>query len=138
MVAFVRLQDGCLLGYLAYRSFFLLIIISADSSLLMIEKKLPAACYLTQFTWVTLTCGLTSPATHTHTQHHTQTLHVIEALSHITGSSKRTLCLDVWNMFLSCIGCVLCDGSEPHNPSMDILGDEQVKLVLNCLFFVNL
>ncbi|KAJ7394035.1 Ectopic P granules protein 5 [Desmophyllum pertusum] len=49
------------------------------------------------------------------------------------GSSKRTLCLDVWNTFLSCIGCVPTNENEPQNTSKEVLGDEQVLETLDWL-----
>ena len=47
----------------------------------------------------------------------------------LSGSSKRTLCLDVWDTFLSCIGCVPPNENEPQTTSKEVLGDEQVRLV---------
>ena len=52
-----------------------------------------------------------------------------------SGSSKRTLCLDVWSTFMSCIGCVPTSENEKQTPSKGVLGDEQVMcfLVLSIL-----
>lgn len=49
------------------------------------------------------------------------------------GSSKRSLCLDVWNTFLSCIGCVPATENEQQNSSKEVLGDEQVLETLDWL-----
>ena len=56
--------------------------------------------------------------------------------SSIPGSSKRTLCLDVWSTFLSCIGCVPTNETEKQAVSKEVLGDEQVNITL-FLSFVN-
>nr|XP_058943375.1 ectopic P granules protein 5 homolog [Pocillopora verrucosa] len=49
------------------------------------------------------------------------------------GSGKRTLCLDVWDKFLSCIGCVPTNEKEPPTASKEVLGDEQVLETLDWL-----
>jgi len=49
------------------------------------------------------------------------------------GSSKRTLSLDVWNTFLSCIGCVPTAENEQQNAPKNVLGDEQVLETLDWL-----
>lgn len=42
------------------------------------------------------------------------------------GSSKRSLCLDVWDRFLTCIGCVPTSEDQQQSSSKEFLGDEQV------------
>lgn len=49
----------------------------------------------------------------------------------LSGSSKRTLCLDVWSKFLSCIGCVPTNETEKQTVSKEVLGDEQVNIYFN-------
>ncbi|CAH3172967.1 unnamed protein product, partial [Porites evermanni] len=49
------------------------------------------------------------------------------------GSSKRTLCLEVWNTFMSCIGCVPSTEKEVQGSSKELLGDEQVLETLDWL-----
>lgn len=58
-----------------------------------------------------------------------ETLYVRSYFSSVSGSSKRTLCLEVWNTFMSCIGCVPSTENEVQGSSKELLGDEQVLVV---------
>ena len=59
------------------------------------------------------------------------------SLFYLAGSSKRTLCLEVWNTFLSCIGCVPTTENEQQNTSKEVLGDEQVCVLTKRLSFTH-
>ena len=58
-----------------------------------------------------------------------ETLYVRSYFSSVSGSSKRTLCVEVWNTFMSCIGCVPSTEKEVQGSSKELLGDEQVLVV---------
>lgn len=58
-----------------------------------------------------------------------ETLYVRSYFSSVSGSSKRTLCLEVWNTFMSCIGCVPSTENDVQGSSKELLGDEQVLVV---------